>query len=290
MSSRVFKLKAGPMFRYLVPIFLIYIFTIILPLMISIYFSLLNESGTKFAGLDNYVALIKDRDFWYSFKNNLIIVLFCVLGQVGIAFILASLFMSKILKFSRLHRSSIFLPVVLAPVVAGYLWSLIYNYRLGLLNRFLNLMDIPSILWLDEPKYVIYAVSIPLIWKYIGLYLIIFLAGMQNISKDVLEAADIDGASWLQKTVYVIFPLLKNVIRVALILCISGTMKVFDHIYVMTGGGPGTSSMVMAQYAFNNAFTMGKLSYGSTISIGMMILSAVTIFAISKLINAGGNK
>ncbi|MCU6793056.1 sugar ABC transporter permease [Paenibacillus sp. WQ 127069] len=290
MSSRVFKLKAGPMFRYLVPIFLIYIFTIILPLMLSIYFSLLNESGTKFAGLDNYLALVKDRDFWYSFKNNLIIVLFCVLGQVGIAFILASLFMSKILKFSRLHRSSIFLPVVLAPVVAGYLWSLIYNYRLGLLNRFLNLMDIPSILWLDEPKYVIYAVSIPLIWKYIGLYLIIFLAGMQNISKDVLEAADIDGASWLQKTVYVIFPLLKNVIRVALILCISGTMKVFDHIYVMTGGGPGTSSMVMAQYAFNNAFTMGKLSYGSTISIGMMILSAVTIFAISKLINAGGNK
>ncbi|MDF2858912.1 MAG: transporter permease [Neobacillus sp.] len=290
MSSRVFKLKAGPMFRYLVPIFLIYLFTIILPLMISIYFSLLNESGTKFAGLDNYLALVKDRDFWYSFKNNLVIVLFCVLGQVGIAFILASLFMSKILKFSRLHRSSIFLPVVLAPVVAGYLWSLIYNYRLGLLNRFLNLMDIQSILWLDEPKYVIYAVSIPLIWKYIGLYLIIFLAGMQNISKDVLEAADIDGASWLQKTVYVIFPLLKNVIRVALILCISGTMKVFDHIYVMTGGGPGTSSMVMAQYAFNNAFTMGKLSYGSTISIGMMILSAITIFTISKLINVGGNK
>jgi raffinose/stachyose/melibiose transport system permease protein len=288
-NSRLFKLQAGPLLRYLVPILFIYSFTVLLPLLISVYFSLLNEAGTEFGGLQNYLALVKDEDFWFSFKNNLIIVLFCVLGQVGIAFIIASLFMSNKLRFSKFHRISIFLPVVLAPVVTGYLWSLVYNYRFGLLNGFLNLIHIKSVLWLDDPKYVLYAVSIPLIWQYIGLYLIIFLAGMQNISKDVLEASEIDGASWFQKTVYVIFPLLKNVVRVALILCITGTLKVFDHIYVMTGGGPGRSSMVMAQYAYNNAFTMSRLSYGSTISIGMLILCAITLLVLSKLFGGGGD-
>jgi raffinose/stachyose/melibiose transport system permease protein len=289
-TSRLFKLKAGPLFRYLVPIFLIYAFTVLLPMAVSVYYSLRNEAGTEFVGLNNYLALVKDNDFWFSFKNNIIIVLFCVFGQVGIAFLISSLFMTNKLRFSKFHRISIFMPVVLAPVITGYLWSLIYNYRNGLLNVFLKLFHHKSMLWLDDPKYVLYAISVPLIWQYIGLYLIIFLAGMQNISKDVLESSEIDGANWFQNTVYVIFPLLKNVVTVALFLCITGTLKVFDHIYVMTGGGPGRSSMVMAQYAYNNAFIMNRLSYGSTISIGMLILSAIIVLVLSKLFGGGDKK
>ncbi|GBG07967.1 ABC transporter permease [Paenibacillus agaridevorans] len=289
-NSRLFKLRAGPAFRYLVPIFSMYAFTVLLPLLISIYYSVFNEGGTKFIGLQNYILLAKDNDFWFSVKNNIILTIFSVLGQVGFAFLIASFFMTKLLKLEGLHRIAIFLPVVLAPVVTGYLWSLIYNYRMGVLNWLLNLFNADPVLWLDNPNYVLYSVSVPLIWQYIGLYFIIFLAGMQNISKEVLEASEIDGATWFKKTAYVIFPLLKNVMSVALILCITGTLKVFDHIYVMTGGGPGRSSMVMAQYAYNNAFTMSRLSYGSTISIGMLILCAIIVLIMSRWIGGESEK
>lgn len=287
MESRVFRLKAGPLFRYMIPLLVIYVFIVVIPLVISMYYSMLNGNNTEFVGLRNYVMLLKDHDFWLSFKNNLIIVLFCVIGQVGLAFLISALLMSKLLAYKKLHRSSIFLPVVLAPVVTGYLWSLIYNYRFGLLNWLLKALHKTPMTWLDNRKYVLYAVSVPLVWQYIGLYMIIFLAGMQNIPKEIFEAAEIDGANWFQKTFRVTLPLMKNIVRVALILCISGTMKVFDHIYVMTGGGPGTSSMVMAQYAYNNAFTMAKLNYGSAISIGMLILSALILLVMSKLMDGG---
>ncbi|WP_256758812.1 carbohydrate ABC transporter permease [Cohnella sp. WQ 127256] len=289
-NSRLFKLRAGPAFRYLVPIFSVYAFTVLLPLLISMYYSIHNEGSTKFVGLQNYIALAKDNDFWFALKNNVIITIFAVIGQVGIAFVIASFFMTKLLKLEGFHRLVIFLPVVLAPVVTGYLWSLIYNYRMGVLNWLLNLFHIDPVLWLDNPNYVLYSVSVPLVWQYIGLYFIIFLAGMQNISKEVLEASEIDGATWFKKTVYVILPLLKNVMNVALILCITGTLKIFDHIYVMTGGGPGRSSMVMAQYAYNNAFTMSRLSYGSTISIGMLILCAIIVLAMSRWIGGEAEK
>ncbi|MFF2483468.1 carbohydrate ABC transporter permease [Paenibacillus sp. NPDC058071] len=290
INSRLFRLQIGPALRYLVPILFIYSFTVLLPLVLSFYYSMRNESGTEFVGFQNYAALIKDQDFWFALKNNVIITVLCVLGQVGIAFLIASLFMTKLLKLPSLHRISIFLPVVLAAVVTGYLWSMIYNYRYGVLNWFIALFGKEPVLWLDNPQFVLYSVSVPLIWQYIGLYFIIFLAGMQNISKEVLEASDIDGASWFKKTFYVIFPLLKNVMSVALILCITGTLKVFDHIYVMTGGGPGRSSMVMAQYAYNNAFTMSRLGYGSTISIGMLILCAVIVLAMSRWIGGDNEK
>ncbi|UOQ86984.1 carbohydrate ABC transporter permease [Gracilibacillus salinarum] len=284
MNGTLFKLKANHILKYLFPVLLIYSVAVLIPLVMSFVYSLFDDTGTAFIGLQNYAALLKDSVFWISFKNNIILVVFCVVGQVGIAFIVAALLNTKFLKMRSLHRLAIFLPVVLAPVVTGYLWTIIYNYRFGLLNWFIGLFGMEPGLWLDDPEKVIYMVSIPLIWQYIGLYLIIFLAGMQNIPKEISDAAEIDGANWFQKNLYVNIPMLKGVTQVALMLCISGTMKTFDHIFVMTGGGPGTGSLVMAQHAYNNAFLMSKTGYGSAVSIGMMILSATIILVTMKLI------
>jgi len=288
LRNDLFKLRVGQVFKYLVPIYAVYAFAVILPLILSLVYSTYDDYGKSFAGIEPYLKLLKDSDFWFSFKNNLILVAICVAGQVGIAFVIASLLMSRVLKWKSAHRMAIFLPVVLAPVVTGYLWTLFYNYQFGILNRIVDLFGGEPILWLDDPKKAIYLVSIPLVWQYIGLYLIIFLAGMQNISKEIYDAVEIDGANWRQKTVYITFPLLKGVTQVALVLCISGTMKTFDHIFVMTGGGPGRSTMVMAQYAYNNAFLMTKLGYASTLSVGMIVLSGAVVLLVSKLI--GGNK
>jgi len=283
----LFKLKTGQVFRYLVPIYVVYGFAVLLPLVIAFVNSFYNDAGTTFVGFEQYSKLVRDGDFWISFKNNMIVVVICVIGQVGLAFVIATMLQTKFLKLRGLHRIAIFLPVVLAPVVTGYLWALIYNYRFGLLNWFMDFLGKEPGLWLDNPSGVIYAVSIPLVWQYVGLYLIIFLAGMQNISGEINDAVQIDGANWFQKTYYVTLPLLRGVMQVALLLCVSGTMKTFDHIFVMTGGGPGTSSMVMAQYAYDNAFVMSRLGYASTISIGMIVLSAIVVSIVAKLSGGG---
>lgn len=113
-----------------------------------------------------------------------------------------------------------------------------------------------------------------------------FMSSLQGISKEVLEAADIDGATGFKKTLYVITPLMNSTIKVAIMLCIAGNMKAFDHVFIMTGGGPGNSSLLMAQYAYDVSFNRMNLGYGSTISIGMLALSLVAVY-ISRLFMGG---
>ena len=278
----------------LLPGILIFTFAVILPLFMSIRYSFYQWSGgpnMNFIGLKNYLRLFNDRYFWHSFKNNLVIVLLSIIGQVGIGFILASLINSNILKFKKIHRTVIFFPVVLSAVVIGFLWTMIYSRQYGLLNWLLTTLNLESLIkyWLDDPKIVLYTVTAPLIWQYIGLYLVIFLSAMQGIPRDIYEVAEIDGATGIKKAFHITLPLLKNTFLVAIMLCIAGNMKVFDHIYVMTGGGPGRSSTVMAQYAYNTSFSMFKMGYGSAISMGIFILSLSLILLSRKLLGGQDN-
>jgi raffinose/stachyose/melibiose transport system permease protein len=289
-GGTLFRLKLHHVVKYLFPVYLVYAALVLFPLLLAFIYSMYDDLGIDFVGLSNYVVLLRDYDFWFSFRNNLIVVVICVIGQVGIAFLIASMLSAKWLKLRDLHRVAIFLPVVLAPVVTGYLWTLIYNYQFGMLNRVLGWFGAEPQLWLDDPDKVLYSVSAPLVWQYIGLYLIIFLAGMQNISKEINEAAEIDGANWWQKTFLVTLPMLRGVMQVALILCISGTLKTFDHVFVMTGGGPGISSMLMAQYAYNNAFLMSRLGYASAVSIGMTVLSVAILGILYGLFGRRGEE
>ncbi|BCS82210.1 carbohydrate ABC transporter permease [Anaerocellum diazotrophicum] len=293
MERGLFKPKSRVFIGYLVLPVLWYVFVVVMPLILAFNYSLYDWSGgprMRFVGLSNYAELIKDTDFWLSFKNNIIITLLCIVGQIGIAFILAALMTTRVLKFKEFHRTVIFLPVVLSAVVIGFIWTLMYNQQIGILNWILRAIGLESLIkpWLDDPKIVIYSVSVPLIWQYIGFYLVILMASLQSIPKEIFEAAEIDGADGFKRTIYIILPLLADTLKVSVMLCIAGNMKVFDHIYVMTGGGPGKSSMVMAQYAYNNSFIMFKLGYGSTISVGILVLSLAIILLSRKLM--GGKR
>lgn len=282
-------------FFLLLPGVLIFVFSLILPLLMAVRFSFFQWSGGPqmvFVGLRNYLRLLEDPVFWYSFKNNLIIVTLSILGQVGLAFVLASLLHSKVLWVKGFHRTVIFFPVVLSSVVIGFLWSMIYSRDYGILNWLLQSIHLRSWIrnWLDDPGIVIYSVTVPLIWQYIGLYLVIFLSAMQGISKEIYEVAEIDGATGVKKAFHITLPLLSGTFLTAIMLCIAGNMKVFDHIYVMTGGGPGRSSMVMAQYAYNNSFGMFKFGYGSAISVGILVLSLTLVVISRKLFGGLGNE
>ncbi|QAY68014.1 sugar ABC transporter permease [Paenibacillus protaetiae] len=282
------KISRVGLFGLLAPSIAIYTFIMIVPLILSLYYSLTDWTGgpvKNFIGLDNYKLLVKDSLFWHSFKNNIIILALTLVIQMGLAFLLTTLFMSKALRLKEFHRTVIFFPVVLSAVVVGFVWQMIYSHDYGVLNALLKAVGLDSLIrpWLDDPKIVIYAVTLPLIWQYLGVPLMIFISAVQGISKDIYETSELDGCTGFKKAVYITFPLIYDTIKVVMMLSISSNMLVFSHIYVMTGGGPGTSSMVLAQYAYKTSFGSMQLGYGSAVTIGMFILSFGIILLFKRL-------
>jgi len=287
-GSTAIRPKRITFLTYLLPSVILFAFMVLVPVVLAVRYSFFKWSGgpkMQFIGLDNYRNLLVDSNFWHAFLNNLLIVAFSVVGQIGIAFVISIFLMSKLAKWKGFHRTVIFIPVVLSSVVIGFLWGMIYNQDAGMLNWLLRTVGLESWIkpWLDDPGIVMYSVTVPIVWQYIGFYLIIFLAAMQSINSEVYEMAELDGATGFKKMLHITLPLLAPTIKIAVMLCIAGNMKAFDSIFVMTGGGPGSSSTVMAQYAYDTSFKAYKLGYGSAISVGIMILS-VALIMISRLI------
>ena len=282
------KIKKSMLALLLVPGVLIYLFITILPLVSAFRYSLTNWTGGPnplFIGLENYQALLKDRIFWQAFSNNLIIVFGNMIIQMGIAFLLTVLYSSKATYARGFHRAIIFLPVVLSAVVVGYIWQMIYSRDYGMLNAFLRSVGLDGWIrpWLDDPKQVIYSVTVPLIWQYLGVPLMIFMSAVQGIPQDIYEVCELDGCTGIKKALYITFPLIYDTIKVVIMLSISSNMLVFSHILVLTGGGPGTSSMVLALYAYNTSFGKMRLGYGSAISIGIFVLSFGLVLLFKRL-------
>lgn len=270
-----------------------YIFAVIAPMLSSLRYSFFSFKGVRisdFVGLANYKELVTDSIFWISLKNNIVITILCVAGQIGIALIFAMLLNMAYVKFKNLHREFIFFPGVLSTIIVGFIWTIMYNSDYGLINFFLKLLKLDFLIlpWLDDPKLVLFFVCIPIIWQYIGYYMVIIMAGMSNISKDIYEMSEIDGVTGMQKLVYITMPLIKNTLVVCLMLCISGNMQVFDYIFIMTGGGPGTSTSVMAMYGYSKTFTQFRIDYGNTISVGILVISLAIILITKRAI--GGRK
>lgn len=265
----------------LAPIICWFAFAVLLPIVGALRYSFYEWSGgpMEFIAFENYKGLLQDEVFWTALKNNLIIVLIAVIGQIGIALLLATLLTSRKVKFVTIHRTIIFFPVLLSAVIIGFVWSLIYNKDYGFLNAVLRGIGLENLIfpYLDDPKRVLYSLIVPLIWQYIGLYMVIISSGIANVDKEIFEVAEIDGAVGYKKIFYITLPLIKPTIMASLMMCISGNMKVFSHIQVMTNGGPGNSSMVMALYAYKRSFVMNEIGYGSAISIAILVISLAMV-------------
>ena len=281
--------KYRTVFAYLCIPLAVYVFAVFIPFATAFYYSFFDWRGgpnKDFSGIKNYAALINDSVFWQSFVHNIYLVALSIAGQIGIAFILVLFINSKLVKLKGIHRTFGFFPSTISAVSIGLLWKVIYDYRYGLINWFLGLIGSPAAdtVWLNEPDKVMFLVSIPIIWQYIGYYMVILLAGISAINPEIFEVAEIDGANGFQRAIYIVLPLIKNTLLVCVTLCIAGNMRAFDHIFVMTSGGPGTSSMVMAIYGYTVSFVQQNMGYGSTISIGICVASLVVILGSQQLI------
>lgn len=265
----------------LLPALALYFVFVIVPIFWSALYGFFDWKGIgamKFVGFANYIETVQDPVFWRAFKNNLIIVAASIFGQVPIALVL-SLVLWKNSWFHRFVRSAVFMPMVLASVVIGIIWGYIYNPQIGILNYVLEQLGLSSWIrdWLGDPKINMYSVSVPIIWANIGPYLILFIAAIQNISSEVEDAAKIDGAVGFRRLYLIVVPMIWDTIKVAIVLCISGSMKAFDLIFVMTGGGPAQSTELLATYMYNNTFNIFRYGYGSAVSTLIMLISMILV-------------
>ncbi len=274
---------------YLLPSFLIYLLVFVLPVILVVIMSFFKFSSIKsfsFVGFENYKSLFTDKNVFLSLTNNIFLVMVCLVGQLGIAFVLACLLNAKRIKGKNLYRTIIYFPVTLSAVVIGYVWQFVYDYNFGLVTYFLKAIGRSDMVTplLSQADYVMWCVCIPMIWQYVGFHLVIMLSAMTTIDKEVLEVAEIDGCNSVQKARYIIMPLIKPTLVVCVFLCISANMKAFDHIMTLTNGGPGYSSSVLALYAYNTSFQQFNMGYGSSISVFILLVTAA-LFVISRTPN-----
>lgn len=284
------KPKGRTVFLYLILPVVFFVFTVFVPLVTAFVYSFFEWKGgpkKTFIGFDNYVQLFRDATFWESFGHNIYLVVACIIGQVGIAFIMVMIVNSRVVKLKGIHRTFGFFPSTISAVCLGLIWNMIYHNQYGIINWFLRAIGRPDLckVWLNEPKLVMLLVSIPLIWQYIGYYMVIILSAISSIDTEVFESAEIDGANGVQKAWYITLPLIKNTMLVCITLCVAGNMKAFDNIYVMTQGGPGTASMVMAMYGYQISFSQTNMGYGSCISVGIFVLAMLVIGGSQLLAN-----
>ncbi|GAA0401265.1 sugar ABC transporter permease [Paenibacillus motobuensis] len=265
----------------LLPALFIFCFFVIVPIIWSAWYGFYDWKGIgamKFIGFGNYAEIIQDPVFATSLRNNLIVVAASVFGQVPIALALALVLRQSTL-YQRIIRSVVFLPMVLSSVVIGIIWGYIYHPQIGILNSLLDWIGLGTWkqAWLSNPNISMYMLAIPIIWNFIGPYMIMYIAALQNIPSEIEDASAIDGAKPMRMLFSIRLPMIWDTIKVTVVLCISGSLKTFDLIYVMTGGGPAHSTELLASYMYNNTFSIYRFGYGSAISTSIIIISMVLI-------------
>ncbi|MBQ0138848.1 MAG: sugar ABC transporter permease [Kurthia sp.] len=273
------------LFIYVAPALLLLLAIVYVPIFQTGYFGLMEWNGIgekTFIGLENYIHLIKDSQFWASAYHSLILAvasIFSLVLYLAIAFVLASR-----IKGANLFRKIYLIPMLLASVAIAQLWMKIYNPSNGMLNTFLmkiGISDPPS--WLGDANLALYAIILPTIWQYAGFYILIYYAALKNVPDSLIEAARIDGASPTQIALKIKLPMIMNVVKVTIILAAVGSLKYFDLIYIMTGGGPSGSSEVMASYMYSTAFNKFDFGYGSAIGFFLLVICLVVTLIIQRL-------
>ena len=221
-------------------------------------------------GFKNFQRLWVDPVFWQTFRNTFLYLICVVPILVTVPLALAILVNQK-LRGIQWFRAAYYVPVVISMVVAGIAWKWLYADN-GLLNQFLKMLAIPAVPWLTSPALAIFSVMAVTVWKGLGYYMVIYLAGLQAIPQDLYEAAAIDGSDGIKKHWDITVPLMRPyLLLVAVISAISAT-KTFEELYIMTQGGPRNSSKTLVYYLYEQAFQNLEMSYACTIGLVMFLI------------------
>lgn len=304
-SGRVASKRAGGQgspVPFLVPALLIVFAVLIFPIVFSFVVSLFNwplSAGggqREFVGVENYKDLVMDKEFWNSLKLQLGFIFIAIPLELllGLA---AALLLNREFQGGRVVRALILLPVFFLPVVSGMTWRFMLQPRYGALNNFLLALGAPEITWLGHPTFAYVAIIVQDIWRMWPFVFMLLYAGLAGIPSDVLEAAEIDGATFWKRLFRVILPLMYPTILTALLLRIIDALRIFSEVYVMTEGGPGMSTTLFSLYTHRQAF--GYMKVGMASAMAMFLLTISVVFAVTlvrknmsleRLEDQGGNR
>ena len=271
---------------FVLPAVSVYLAIIAFPIISSVGLSFTDFNIYKnlaiWTGLANYIKIFKDPVFWFSMRNNFIVIFVSVFGQIPLGFGLAYLIYRKSVKGSGFFQAMVFLPMVISTIIVGILWSRMFS-PIGVVPRIIqSITNNPnySMTIMNSKQLAMIPIGFVLLWVYTGTYLIIFLANLQNIDPNIIEAAQIDGATDGQIFRKIIVPQLYGVIVLTSILAISGSLKSFDLLFAMTGGGPAYYTNLLSIYMYNYSFIYYNYGVGSAVSTVMVILSIVLVILI----------
>ncbi|MDN3015606.1 sugar ABC transporter permease [Paenibacillus sp. BSR1-1] len=269
---------------FLLPALILYSIFMLIPMFDAVRYSFFDWDGAapsmNFVGFENYIKLADDKIFLKALSHNLLWVVLSLILMVIPTLVLAVL-ISRVKKGKTFFRAGFYLPSVLSLAVVGVLWSKIYDPMMGPINVFLKSIGLENLAknWLGEPFYVIPALVIASTWAFYGLYMILFLAGLQNINHELYEAADLDGAGPIRKFWSITVPSLRNTLNVVISMVIINSLKGFALIWIMTQGGPFYMSELVSTYVYKAAFSMNKVSYATAGSVVLGII--VIVFTIA---------
>jgi len=225
----------------------------------------------SWAGLDHYRSLFSDALFGAGLWNTGLFALGAVTGQMLLGFALA-LLVSKVSRARILYRTIFILPILIPGIVIGAIWKLMLNYDFGLANQILGLVGLGPVDWLGNGQIALLSVIMVDIWHWTPFCFLLFLAGLESLPQDVYEATKIDGASAWQELLYVTLPLMVPTIIVTFAFRLVLAFKVFDEVYLLTKGGPGTATEVISFTLYQRFFTEDKAGYGSAMSVTVIFL------------------
>jgi raffinose/stachyose/melibiose transport system permease protein len=278
---------------------LIYFSVVAFPTIFSVVLSLTNYNGGQvfgnpkvgFAGIKSYIEIFTNPNgyFYLALKNNMFIVLMSVFGQIPLGFILAYILSRKLIRGADFFQTMIYLPNVISPVIIGILFKSFYLNSNSVYMEIKKFFNPAAEFTLNN--YPMIPVLVVMLWMYTGMYVIIFLANIQRIDISVIEASRIDGASEFQTLRYIVIPALSGVIVTSAILAISGSLKSFDLVYIMTNGGPANQTTVLSLFMYMMAFR-GAPNYplANAISTVMVIISFILIGITQALEKRFGGK
>lgn len=269
--------------------FLMYCIWVIFPILQTFIVSFTKWDGMtqmKFIGIENFKRLINDKYFGLSLMNNIKWMIGFVILSIPLGLFFAIL-MDQKFAGHKIYKSLVYLPMALSFVVIGQIWSWILEPAGGIVNAFLNFIGLGNLAkpWLSDPKIVTYSLIAAALWRQIPYAMVLFLAGLKNVSSELVEAAVVDGANAFQRFFYVILPALKPAMVIAITVNIIDSLRAFDIVFVMTRGGPYYSSSVMANYMYVQAFHNYRMGYGASVAVVQFLItfSFILLYLINVL-------
>ena len=268
---------------FLTPPLLVFGLLVVWPLVSSFYYSFTDWNGFDpdyaFVGFSNFEKILTDRLFLNAAINTVIWMVAALLLPTLLGLVLALLIDSRV-PAAPVFKSIFYLPICLSAVVVGQIWVWIYQPDWGLLNTVLEAAtgNAQSFAWLAKPSSALYAVIVAWSWQQTGLSMVIYLAGLTAIPRELLEASELEGANVFQRIRYVVIPLLTPATVVAVALSVINSLKGFDILYIMTAGGPFNSSDTLAMHMYNESFKKYLMGYGSAISVVLFLVALAIIW------------